>query len=275
MLVQQTLAFDPKSKNTTFGTLPEHANLAVTRSKAPKRKARPKLPSRAKESSSSGTYLSSQGQGSNTGEAECAPRLRKVSYALTKAHVSLLVHAITHTQVIGCPFNRFMTIDWDLAGVTDPWKAQGQYLKYIRDWLNGHGQELAYVWIMERGNTLGLHSHMLLHVPPHLRGRFNGLQRRWLQQSGVPWLRRVRYSRAIGRSSQAAFAQGEGKKAYEANLQIVSDYVLKAAGSTARTKFNLTGATQYSAVAGKRVGTSRNLGTKAIVDHREAHRKRR
>lgn len=275
MLVQPMLSLDPNSKNTTLGRSAEDEKPAVTRRKAPKRKARPKRLSCAKESSSPVTPPFSAGQASGGNGVASIRRQRKVSYALSKTHVSLLVNAIRHTHIIGCPLNRFVTIDWDLAGVDEPWKAQGRFLKYIRDWLACHGCEFAYVWIMERGSRLGLHSHMLLHIPPQLMPRMRALQQRWLKHSGVPRRKNGVDSRSIGHSSLAAFAQGEGKKAYDANLQALENYVLKAAGAAARSKFNITGGTQYSPVVGKRAGTSRNLGKSAIAEHRKGLRKPR
>lgn len=191
MPIQPTPPFDLNSKNTTFSVYPKLANTGETRSKAAKRMARPKRPTRAKESSSPATPLSPKDHSSVNGGTERTPRLRKASFAMTKAQVRLLIHAIAHTQDIGYPFNRFVTIDWELASVIDPWKAQGKFLKYIRDWTKGHGQELSYVWIMERGSIIGLHSHMLLHIPLPLISRFIRLQHRWLKKSGVPRVKGV------------------------------------------------------------------------------------
>ncbi len=74
----------------------------------------------------------------------------------------------------------------------------------------------------------------------------------------------------IGHSYWAGFDNGTGVDAYRHNLDRLMSYILKAATPDARQTYEIHHPAQYSIVDGKRSGTSRNLGEKAIEDwHRE------
>lgn len=205
------------------------------------------------------------------GASNVHSRRRKTSHALTRGQVRLIVQGLHHAERIGCAPNRFVTIDWDLAGIADPWTAKASYLKSARDWLlKRDGWRLTYVWVVENGARLGLHSHILLYIPPYLIPRFNQLQRRWLKKAGVNTLRTkgIIHSKPIGLSYSASFDTGTGIAAYRHNLTALAEYILKGADPVARRTFAITRQAQFSEVTGKRAGTSRNIGAKAIADYR-------
>ncbi|TAJ80482.1 MAG: hypothetical protein EPO45_01615 [Sphingobium sp.] len=220
--------------------------------------------SRAIDSSSLPTALS------HTHPRPDSPYIRgrfKPSRSLTTHQVKLICNGAQHAQTIGLPLNRFITIDWELAGVTDPWVAQSAFLRLVRDWLRQRqGVAATYVWVVENGPVLGLHSHTAIHVPPALVRKFSDLQRGWLRKAGVKqWINGIICSSPISHNYWAGFDNGTGTDAYRHNLDRLMSYILKAANREARNMHNIAH-TQYSFVAGKRSGTSRNIGEQAITD---------
>ena len=81
----------------------------------------------------------------------------------------------------GAPFSRFITLGWGLAGIDarEAVKATGAFVSMARDWTRHHGFVMPWVWVQERGNVLGQHAHILLHVPAELEELFRPLPRRW------------------------------------------------------------------------------------------------
>lgn len=194
---------------------------------------------------------------------EAAPR-RRITTSLSEAQTRLIVNAVRHADRIRLPLNRMMTVDWTLAGIDDPHAGRQHLLRMIYDWMRTRSCASAYVWVMENGPRHGLHSHILIHVPPHLRKDFNRRLRGWRTQVGIPWKRGIVHSRHIGHTANAAFAQGE-RPSYLANIGRAVAYVLKAATATARRTCGVRLApTQFTPVDGKRCGTSRNIGEAAI-----------
>ena len=68
----------------------------------------------------------------------------------------------------GIPPNRFITINWEQAGVADPVGATGQFLKFLQDALRKTGHKTAHVWVQEPGAKVGQHAHILVHIPRRL-----------------------------------------------------------------------------------------------------------
>ena len=189
---------------------------------------------------------------------------KRTTVSLSTVQVRLIQNAVNHADRIGLPLNRMITVDWTLAGLTNPQASRQHLLGLIYDWMRSRGHASAHVWVMENGPRHGLHSHILMHVPTSLRKDFNRLFRSWRKQVGIPWKRHVLHSRHIGLTANAAFAKGE-RASYLHNTQVATAYILKAASASARRSGSLgSGRRQFSEVMGKRCGTSRNLGTSAI-----------
>lgn len=189
-----------------------------------------------------------------------AKRTRKGSWRLTGSQRSNMIAASRHAAAIGLPLNRFVTINWEAAGVGDGVRATGRFLKQAGDWLRRHGRRLTYVWVQERGRRVGQHVHVLLHVPPACARRFGQLQRGWLRASGATLSKGVVKTRPIGRDYTAALRAENG--GYLRDLERVLRYVMKQASRRAGPEAYPWG-TSGSFVLGKRCSTSENIGSAA------------
>ncbi|WP_143256033.1 hypothetical protein [Altererythrobacter xiamenensis] len=174
-----------------------------------------------------------------------------MSEGLSFEQAQRLSAAARQAVAIGRPFNRFITVHWETAGLTDreAMSATTGFLKYLREWLRG---QTAYLWTRENGDGKGSHVHILAHIPG--AKKMNGaLSRLWVERCTI---RRYRagaiLSRKIAGASQPTSAH------YLENLSKVLGYVLKAAEPEAAASLGITH--QYGGpVIGKRCGTSRNL----------------
>lgn len=185
--------------------------------------------------------------------------------AISVEQCKMILSGVQHADRIGLPLNRMITIDWTLGGVDDAQRGRQRLFNLIYDWVRTKGHDTAHVWVMENGEKFGVHSHILIHVPPVLRKEFNRRFRGWRKCVGLRWLKGVVNTQTIGRSLKAAFAKDAGRKSYLLNAQRVTQYILKAATPTARQRCGLTTRTpKFSAIRGKRCGTSRNIGEAAI-----------
>ncbi len=205
-----------------------------------------------------------------SGGSKVARRNRRLTTSLTAANVCLIKRGVHHSQRIGLPVNRMMTVDWDLGGVADAQVARERLLKLIYDWIRCRGHETAWVWVMEHGRKHGMHSHILIHVPPTLKKELNRRMRGWRKAAGLSWKKGVMNSRPIGYSERAALLQGIEGGVYQVNLVRTCQYITKAADAAARRLYGITSFRQYSVVEGKRCGTSRNVGAAAIKRWKES-----
>ena len=189
-----------------------------------------------------------------------ARRTRKGSWRLTGPQRSNLIAASRHAATIGLPLNRFVTINWESAGVADGVRATGRFLKQAQDWVRRLGHRLAYVWVQERGRRVGQHVHILLHVPPGCVRRFGQLQRGWLRTSGAILSKGIVKTRPVGRDYAAALRAENG--GYLRDLARVLRYVLKQSSRRPGPAAH-PWATSGSFVLGKRCSTSENIGSAA------------
>jgi hypothetical protein len=187
-------------------------------------------------------------------------RRTKGSWRLTGPQRSNLFRAARHAAAIGLPLNRFVTINWEAAGVGEGVIATGCFLKHAGDWLRRHGHRLAYVWVQERGRRVGQHVHILLHVPPVRARRFGQLQPRWLRASGATLRKGIVKTRLVGRGY--ADALRNEKSGYLRNLDRVLRYVMKQSSMRAGPRTHHWD-TSGSLVLGKRCSTSENIGPSA------------
>lgn len=158
---------------------------------------------------------------------------------------------------IGRPLNRYVTINWSTAGVPDPLRGTGLYLKRAGDWLRDRGVPLLYVWTRE--SVGGLHTHLLMHVPTEHRLAFSRANRRWLVLAGAASAQGVRRTRPVGRSYDS---YRSAPADYLANLQTVVAYLLKGASEAAAVYAGRFHSDQ-GVVVGKRSGASIGLGAGA------------
>ncbi|TXM95374.1 hypothetical protein [Methylobacterium sp. WL116] len=91
---------------------------------------------------------------------------------LTSSQFRKGYNAIAYANCVGEVMNAFISISWSTAGIVAPdavMAAQIRYLELLRKWLLHRGVQPAWVWVIENGKTYGLHSHILLRVPHHMR----------------------------------------------------------------------------------------------------------
>lgn len=187
--------------------------------------------------------------------------------ALSLAAAAGVLDAAAFARSIGLGFNRFLTIHWAAAGVSDDLAATARWLKLAGDWIRAHGGQVAYVWIRETGPGKGAHVHILLHLPPDLADGFNRRQRGWMKACGAAWRAGVRFSRPIGRNLNH-YAMGEiDGRSYDANLAEVLDYVLKGGDDAARERLGIGRQEPGGVITGKRCGVSQNIGPEARRMH--------
>lgn len=187
-------------------------------------------------------------------------RAGKVSEVLSADQIRRLAQAMLTAAMIGMPLNRFITIHWERAGISEAkaaW-ATGQFLKYARDWLAQLGLTFAYVWIRENDDgdgRKGDHVHILAHVPD---GQSMGrLQRGWIKRiTGGSYRQGVVRTARVAGTANAFYSAPEH---YHANLRAVAEYVLKGGHGATATALGLGRWGEGGRVFGQRCGMSRNL----------------
>lgn len=100
------------------------------------------------------------------------PRPRKTSVALSGREVRRLYESVAFANYSGTPMNTFTTIAWSTVGVSADNKVQdarAEFLDRFRHWCDDHDLPFYHVWVLERGKRLGLHIHVLAHIPPAYR----------------------------------------------------------------------------------------------------------
>ena len=103
---------------------------------------------------------------------------------LTKAQCAKLIEAAFRANDEGQPFNRFITLLWERAGIDGrkAVEATGRFIKLAHEWARRHDYKLVWAWVQEWGPVNKAHIHMLLHVPPHLDWQFRLMPRRWAKR---------------------------------------------------------------------------------------------
>lgn len=183
---------------------------------------------------------------------------RKTTDAIGLDIAADVLAALRHTGHVGLTPNRHLTINLEAAGITDPVKAVGKLMKLMRDGARRHHQSLSYIWVRERGDKVGEHVHILVHVPPALSG--------WWQRRKAGWLKRIGAHRGRG-ISKTTIIRGAQIKAsaavtcpelFEANLRNVTAYVLKHCSAEVQRLLGIV-SEGPCALIGKRVSISENL----------------
>lgn len=110
-------------------------------------------------------------------------RADRESDQLLERQCRQLIAAARHTLEKGIGFNRFITISWELGGITpeESVRATGRFIALARDWFRDRDEPLYWAWVQERGSTLGAHCHILLHVPEPLADLFGVMPLRWIK----------------------------------------------------------------------------------------------
>jgi hypothetical protein len=108
----------------------------------------------------------------------------KKSSTITPDEFRRAFTAVATANLMGWVLNSFVTVSWRLGGIsTDALAADCHdgLLGLMRCWFRDRRRgtacpRFAAIWVKEVGRTLGMHSHLLVHVPHTLRFEF----RTWL-----------------------------------------------------------------------------------------------
>lgn len=111
---------------------------------------------------------------------------------LTLAQVENMAAALGFADRIGLRPNLAIDIHFDKGGLDDPLSNAGRALRAfkhsIRQCVERRGGRFACIWVMEnragRGGDVGIHAHLLVHIPPHLLDRFDRHRATWALKAG-------------------------------------------------------------------------------------------
>ena len=210
---------------------------------------------------SAGTTLATKGE--EIGSALSRSRETRPSSYLSKAAAENIIAAAQHAALTGRPLNRFTTLHYEAAKVSDPVKATGRLLKLASDWLRTKGEPLFAIWVRETGIEKGEHLHLLWHVPNKLAKTFANRERRWRNKIGMKLAAGASYSRPVGLSYRHALRRTEYGECYADHLLAAVGYVLKGAHPRTVESLGLPRCEPQGLIAGKRSGMTENLNRKA------------
>lgn len=183
-------------------------------------------------------------------------RASRVSWQLRECDCRKLIDASLAALWAEMPFNRYITIAWERAGVPadQAVDATGKFRRLAMSWMGTRNATMPWAWVQECGNTFGQHAHILLHVPPHLDPLFRSMPLRWTKAI-LPG-RYVARTLQTQRLKNATAFQG---KAYQTELLGKVHYMLKAAPIELEAVVDMAGYRrkrwgQFCPVIGKRVG---------------------
>ncbi len=171
----------------------------------------------------------------------------------------------------GIPFNRMITILWGHFGVEDIQAATRCFLKSVKDYLRRSGYETAYVWAMEPGRRMGLHVHILIHVPPEMGREIGYRQRGWLKTAGVKFGKNLIRSKVIGGRAGLYRGSPEAQTQFATEHDRALAYILKHCSFEARNTLRFPCPCRSGWVPGRRFGRSRPklaLSATEMVDRR-------
>lgn len=178
--------------------------------------------------------------------------MARLSRHITQAQARNLFEAIEFAYGLGLPLNRLTTILWQEADVVGRIQdAQARLLERMRKWMQYRGAQPAFVWVVENGREMGLHTHILLHVPSEHLAAWKRMLPVWVDgdvQRKTIHVKTIPYPK--------------GPKAGLNSVKGVRKYLAKGISSQSAANFGIVPQEQGS-VVGKRVGTSQNLGPAA------------
>lgn len=187
----------------------------------------------------------------------------RTSAFLSAKQIGSLISAIGRAVAIGLPLNRFITIHWENAGISDDraaW-ATGEFIKRLKNWLNKQGYQSAHVWVRENGPRQGSHVHILFYVDVECVGRLPALQRRWLKAiTQSRYRKKTIYSRYVGLTVKAASSLSPS---YLANLEKAAHYIMKGTIAVCANEYRLPKIQDCGEIIGKRCAVSENIGDAA------------
>ena len=193
-------------------------------------------------------------------------RADRTSDALPLAKARSIIAAAYQAKAIGLPFNRFITVHWERAGIADNHAAlaTARLVKLASDWAASKGVRILWAWVRENDagdGSKGSHVHILLHCPARLPiGR---MWQRWLRRiTARPYQRGTIKSERIGRTLNA---HDGAPIVYCQNLDVVLAYLCKGVHSHDGATSGLPRTESGGRVIGKRAAWSQCLGLNSRV----------
>jgi hypothetical protein len=132
-------------------------------------------------------------------------RHRRTSQYISKQQAVNLIAALEFANVIGCPLNVCVDIAWVFFfGILDDRTRFARWQQRLSKWTTRRDFPLHMIWTREVGKRGGVHTHVLLHIPP------------WLMESGD-------FRRDFRQAFERAF-EPEGGANHERALKIQPAY---------------------------------------------------
>jgi hypothetical protein len=94
-----------------------------------------------------------------------------ISGSISRHSVEQIINAFAFAEYNSNPFTAFFAIAWEK---TDNWcpdqlpERQELFARALRRWLEKHGLPCAYVYTVENGQAVGLHTNVAVHIPRKL-----------------------------------------------------------------------------------------------------------
>ncbi len=200
--------------------------------------------------------------------------VRQRSTHLPKLHLTLEQvennwRALGHADKLGIRPNVSLDIHFDRGGLDDPLRNAGAslkaFLKSARQWIERRGSSTAIIWAMENRSGVGaagVHAHVLMHVPDHLRVRWHQLRRTWASKAGLE----MNKAGVIRFTALTTLKAAKGKLLYiSKDIHPAALPVFEAGG---RVHLDDSGKPSNAPVYGLKTGVSRNIGPKARSTYR-------
>ena len=185
------------------------------------------------------------------------------STALSKKDVENIRAAGVYTAEEHRELNRFTTIHFEAASITDPVWAIGRMMKLAGDWLRTKDAVPTYIWVREAGEGKGDHVHILWHVPPSLIRALAKRERGWRKRIGAKPRRGAFKTKPVGLSyAHGAYQIQYGRHFAEASKGLF-DYILKGVDPKAATALGIVRTEPGGELWGKRCGISENINRSA------------
>jgi hypothetical protein len=188
----------------------------------------------------------------------------RVSHALPLKTANAIIDAAYHAFKIDLPFNRFVTIHLERAGIADTNAAEavGWIMRLATQWMRSKGYVIAYAWVRENDagdGSKGSHVHIACHCPDIIPiGR---MWRRWLRKvAGRPYRAKAIKSKRIGGTVNA---YAVSPAVYLQNLDRVLAYMVKGVSPADAATLGLPKQQGGGRIIGKRAAWSQNIGTKS------------
>jgi len=197
----------------------------------------------------------------------------RVSSSLSIANVRAIASAAEVAVLGGTPFSIYLTIDWEKMGITSSFQAKiGRFLKLFGDYFRRkYKVPRVYLWVLESKPHVGVHCHILLHLPWHLLPEFKKRRLKWIKACGAKVVRGGAKYEAISYPTESAFslyAQTEETQRHLRSVDTIVCYMVK--GVDRRTFYRVLQLdsilddawSPQGTIQGKRVGFSQSLGTR-------------